>query len=124
MDLFPTLYNAAGGSIEPDWQIDGVNLMPYLLGKKTSAPHEALYWREFTNFAIQHQGWKLIRQHNRSYLFYLTEDPNETQNLFQQHPEKAEALKCMWQQWDTDNVPPNYGWPLKQTGIHVETVPR
>jgi hypothetical protein len=30
----------------------------------------------------------------------------------------------MWQQWDTDNVPPNYGWPLKQTGIHVETVPR
>ena len=124
MDLFPTLYQAAGGTIQADWQIDGVNLMPYLLGKKTSAPHEALYWREFTNFAIQHQGWKLIRQHNRSYLFYLTEDPNETQNLFQQHPEKAEALKCMWQQWDTDNVPPNYGWPLKQTGIHVETVPR
>jgi len=124
MDLFPTIYQAAGGTIMPEWKIDGVNLIPHLLGRETSVPHETLYWKSDTDFAIQHKGWKLIQQYKSRYLFNLKEDPNETQNLLQQHPEKAALLESMWRQWDTENIPPNYGWPLKQTGIHVESVPR
>lgn len=124
MDLFPTIYQMAGGSIDPEWQIDGVDLLPYLTGEQCGSPHEALYWKSDRNFAIQHKGWKLMQHHDHSYLFHLANDPNETTNLLNQHPEKADALKQMWQQWDSDNVPPNYGWPLKQTGIHVKRVPR
>ncbi|MGA0900773.1 MAG: sulfatase-like hydrolase/transferase, partial [Luteolibacter sp.] len=81
MDLFPTLSHAAGGRVDPDWQIDGVDLLPYLLGKKDGSPHDALYWRSNTDFAVQHDGWKLVRDKNRSYLFHLAEDPNETKDL-------------------------------------------
>lgn len=33
-------------------------------------------------------------------------------------------LERMWQHWDAGNMPPNYGWPLKNIGIPVERVAR
>jgi arylsulfatase A-like enzyme len=45
LDVLPTAVIAAGGKTDPSWQLDGVDLMPYLTGKRTSRPHQTLYWR-------------------------------------------------------------------------------
>ena len=39
--------------------MDGVNLLPYLTGEKTGAPHEALYWRFGAKHAIRKGDWKV-----------------------------------------------------------------
>src|SRR5262249_60811580 len=45
LDILPTAIVAAGGKIDPEWKLDGVDLMPYLTGKVKDPPHAALYWR-------------------------------------------------------------------------------
>src|SRR5262249_11497821 len=53
LDFLPTALAAAGVEVKPEWKIDGVNLLPYLNGEKTDAPHEALYWRFGGQMAIR-----------------------------------------------------------------------
>jgi arylsulfatase A-like enzyme len=45
VDVLPTAIAAAGGTIQPEWKLDGANLLPCLEGKTRAAPHDALYWR-------------------------------------------------------------------------------
>ena len=44
LDIMPTMIEAAGGTVEADWKLDGVNLLPYISGRNLEAPHEVLYW--------------------------------------------------------------------------------
>jgi arylsulfatase A-like enzyme len=37
-DIFPTFVAAAGGVVNPNWRIDGIDLMPILSGQSTSPP--------------------------------------------------------------------------------------
>ncbi len=61
LDIMPTAVAAAGGTMPSDRPIDGVNLLPYLTGKETKAPHEALFWRFGPQAAVRKGDWKLIR---------------------------------------------------------------
>src|SRR5207244_3484464 len=36
LDILPTAIAAAGGTIDPAWKLDGVNLLPYLTGKNSA----------------------------------------------------------------------------------------
>ncbi len=89
-----------------DPQLDGVNLLPYLTGAKSGAPHETLYWRWLDQSAIRQGDWKFLRGSNREYLFNLKDDVGETNNLITQHAEKAKALKSELSKWATDLIPP------------------
>ncbi len=60
LDILPTAVVAAGGTIDPAWKLDGVDLMPFLTGKNTSRPHEVLYWRFGAQWAIRKGDWKLV----------------------------------------------------------------
>jgi arylsulfatase A-like enzyme len=124
MDLFPTILQLAGGTIHSDWGIDGVDLMPFLTGRQTGRPHETLFWKSGHDLAIRHKDWKLLRQYGKTYLFNLANDSCEKKNLHKENPEMAQDLMKKWTAWNAENVPPNYGWSLKKTGIHVERVPR
>ena len=42
LDILPTALAAAGVEIKPEWKLDGVNLLPYLSGQNSGAPHKAL----------------------------------------------------------------------------------
>lgn len=61
LDLHATALAAAGMEPQAKWKLEGVNLLPFLSGEKTGAPHDALYWRFGPQMAIRSGDWKLVR---------------------------------------------------------------
>ncbi len=110
LDILPTCVVAAGGQPRPDWNLEGVDLMPYILGKKESRPHESLYWKTGKKSAVRQRDWKLVSINGRVELFNLEDDPSESNNLAHRNPEKVEELTRLYAKWDKANIPSNYGW--------------
>lgn len=97
LDLFPTLAAAAGKPVDrPD--IDGVDLLPYLTGQKTGAPHDFLFWSFNGKMALRRGDWKIVRNKpdREVELFLLGDDVGETVELSERYPEKTAALLDFW----------------------------
>jgi arylsulfatase B len=97
IDLFPTLAAAAGKPVDrPD--IDGVDLLPYLTGQKTGAPHDFLFWSFNGKMALRRGDWKIVRNKpdREAELFLLGDDVGETTELSERYPEKKLALLDFW----------------------------
>jgi len=62
LDLLATFAAAAGSAVTTE---DSVDLLPFLRGKRTTTPHDYLYWRAGPTLAIRDKRWKLIR-YNRT----------------------------------------------------------
>ena len=76
LDIASTAVAFAG--LPPDDRLDGVNLMPFLTGKNTTAPHEALYWRLWDQAAVRAGKWKYLQAGTAAkYLFDVTSDEHE-----------------------------------------------
>lgn len=80
--------------------MDGVNLLPTLEGKRGQKEHEFLYFEfaERNGQASRVGPWKLIRQGintpgDHYELYNLDEDPAETTDVLEEHPDIAEQLK-------------------------------
>lgn len=111
LDVAATAVALAG--LPPDDQLDGVNLMPHLLGQVSTPPHDALYWRWRSQSAILEFPWKLIllgEQHR--FLFDVTEPPGETVNLLEQHPDIAARLDKRLRAWQATLHRPGSHEPL------------
>lgn len=102
LDLLPTFVNAAGGDARQIEGLDGVDLIPFLTGANANRPHETLYWKKENRGIVRHQDWKLLRFPDRpAELYYLPDDPGETNNLAYQNPEKVRVLfKKLWS-WES-----------------------
>ncbi len=100
-DLLPTFYMAAGGKESDLKNIDGVNLLPYLLGENKDRPHETLFWKKDVRAAVRDGDWKLIRFPDRpAMLFNISEDEKELKNLAYQHPKKVKELYKKIFEWE------------------------
>jgi arylsulfatase A-like enzyme len=92
-----------------DERIEGVNLMPWLTGRKKGKVHDALYWRWRSQAAILSGHWKFVRLGNeRRYLFDMRQMGKETaaDNKIDRYPEIAEALeKKLRAKADTWKIP-------------------
>lgn len=108
LDFLPTAVAAAGGELKPDMKLDGVNLLPYLEGKKEEAPHSALFWRFGKQTAVRMGDWNLVEAHGSKgkHLFNLREDIGQTKDLSAAHPERVRELQAAWDEWNKGNVPP------------------
>jgi len=111
LDLQPTLLAACGVAFGAADKFDGVNLLPYLSGKETGAPHDKLFWRFGEQMAIRQGDWKLVRygrtekiDENETWpkLYNLKEDIGEANDLSAKHPEKVQELEAAWKQWNAD----------------------
>lgn len=127
LDILPTALAAAGVEVKPDWQLDGVNLLPYLQGEKTGAPHESLYWRFGQQIAVRQGDWKLVKgaggegfrgnlgkaSTEGAQLFNLARDIGEKENLAEKEPEKFKQLAAAWDQWNAGLVDAKWGPPAQ-----------
>ena len=124
IDAHATALAVAGLTPQPEaWKLDGVNLLPFLSGEKTSAPHDALYWRFGEQMAIRAGDYKLVRYDNNAdtltgknnqgvtaaMLYNLASDPGETRDLAATMPDKVKALQAKWDAWNVGNVKPLWG---------------
>ena len=121
LDVLPTALAAAGIPVRPEWKLDGVELLPYLTGKVTGTPHEALYWRLGGMMAIRKGDWKLVKTSEGPFrdtdpavlsdlstaqLYNLADDIGETKNLADAQPDRVRELAEAWQRWNSALVRP------------------
>ena len=118
LDLYPTLCALAGATIPASIKLDGVNLLPYLLGEKPDAPHRRLFWGKLDKTrgdrilgAVREGDWKLVIQHwePKLQLFDLADDPGEKNDLAAKEPERVRILQQAWQEWSARLAPPASG---------------
>jgi uncharacterized sulfatase len=110
VDLFPTIAAAAGATVPAD-RLDGVDLVPFVRGERSHAPHRTLYWREGHQQAVLHDGWKLIRaaRPDRRWLFDLATDPNERHDLAAREPGRVARLEMLLDTHNAEQAEPL--WP-------------
>ena len=101
-DWMPTLLDAVGAVGSVPENIDGISLLPTLLGK-TQAERDYLY-REFPSYGGQQTirvgDWKAVRQnmfkgHLEVELYNLAQDVSESKNVAKDHPELVKELTEM-----------------------------
>jgi len=117
MDILPTAVAAAGGT--PADNLDGVDLLPYLTGEATGAPHRELFWRRGAIATVRYvdddSDLKLIRVDGETtWLFDMAADPYETTNLLDSGalgddllPTRV-YLESGLEQWEEGTVEPRW----------------
>ena len=111
LDVFSTVCAAAGIELPETIPQDGVNLLPFLTGERSGAPHESLFWSNGPNIAVRSGDWKLVQSHEHVWLFDLSEDLGEQNNLAPSRPHKVERLQQAYRQWRSGMKSP--AWPSK-----------
>ena len=96
-DIFATAAAAAGVGLPDDRTIDGVDLVPHVLGEAEGVPHERLFWRTGDYQVVLADGYKLQVSDppGRAWLFDLANDPTERHDLADAEPASVEALKAL-----------------------------
>jgi len=115
LDIMPTLIKAAGGKVDPEWKLDGVDLLPYLTGKNRERPHNVLTWAWGPRRAIRYLDYKAVSMNNgqKWELFDLSKDISETIDLSERYPEKLSAMIKAHSEWMSELMPPLWGWNKK-----------
>jgi arylsulfatase A-like enzyme len=112
LDLAPTLMAVAGVKRQEQDRLDGVDLMPYLTGGKTGAPHDVLFWRMGPNAAVRAGKWKLLKAGDRLVRLYdLSVDRGEKTDLSAKQPQVVADLSRRLAAWQARLVPPL--WPAR-----------
>ena len=94
-----------------DKPLDGVDLLPFLSGKKTGDPHRELFWESNwfvkPDCAVRRGNWKIIQLRTgpqgpgaeKWELYDLSQDVGEANNMAQKHPEIVKKLDAAFRAW-------------------------
>lgn len=105
LDVYPTFCAAAGAEITPATQLDGVNLLPFLKGEQTGRPHQTLHWYHDDSGAVVDGDWKLMVWQDKYWLYNLSQDIGEQNDLAKSNPEKVQELMKKYKAFAAD-LPP------------------
>ena len=110
-DIFATAGKAAGIAMPADRTVDGVDLLPFVAGTQTGAPHHTLFWRDGAYRVVRDGDWKLqmLDLPHQSLLFDLRADPTERHDVAAQQPQIVARLKALLAEHDKQSVKP--AWP-------------
>ncbi len=116
VDLLPTFCEVAGVDLPPDYQPDGVSQVAALKGKAVPNREKPLFWKidakwpaakakpfHWASYAVVAEHWKLLGNEDSTYveLYDIAADPMEARDLKGQHPEEANRLVELLDQWKT-----------------------
>jgi arylsulfatase A-like enzyme len=122
LDLFPTALAATGAAAPKGVKLDGVDLLPYVTGKKKTSPHEFLFWRNGPNDAVRSGRWKLYRPDGRLFLFDLGADLSERANVAAAHPEIVKRLAGALDRWEAELRAPLWSCRTAEMDFEVDGV--
>ena len=109
MDWTVTILALAKAKSDKNFPMDGIDLMPVLTGKKSEVKR-TLYWRIFQrrqHKAVLDGKWKWLRdEKGEEYLFDLSVDPSEKNNLKEKFPETFMQLKNKFSAWEKTVLAP------------------
>ena len=109
MDWTATILSIAGAKADKNFPLDGINLLPILTGKQKELKR-TLYWRisqRRQHSAIRDDNWKWLRdEKGEEYLFDLSVDPLEKNNLKEKFPETFVQLKNKFSAWEKTVLTP------------------
>ena len=115
LDIFPTTLAAAGIQTPASLQLDGVDLLPYLQGKKTGPPHQTLFWRyacgdDSYGYAVRDGNDKLVYSvyKGKHLLFDLHADPWERVDIAAENPATVQRLTALYEDWRSGLVEPKW----------------
>jgi len=110
LDLLPTIAAAAGVALSANLKLDGVNLLPYVHGRKKNPPHERLFWRQDNGdwLAVREGRYKLVRRRGETFLHDLEIDVGESNDLTKSRPEIVARLQKELHAWERAMVPPKW----------------
>ncbi len=126
-DMLATFAEVAGYDLPQN--TDGLSLLPSLLSKDNQENHEFLYW-EFPSYggqvAMRIGDWKVVRQNLNNEqeptleLYNLENDPTETTNVAEAHPEIIEkASEIFKRERDSPEIE-NFKIPVLENGSLTE----
>ena len=114
VDLLPTLAELCGGKLPADRTLDGRSLVPLLKDPKADWPDRYLFahvgrWgkgkaadAKYSGCAVRSRRFRLVA--NRD-LYDILNDPGETTNVIDKHPEAVEAMRKAYDQWWSEVLP-------------------
>jgi len=119
LDLTATALAVAGVKVQPEWGLDGVDLLPYLQGDQAGIPHPVLYWRLGAQMAIRVGDYKLVRYDSNAdtrigpnqpptdyRLYNLAADIGETRDLSAAQPQRMADMRAKWEAWNATLIDP------------------
>lgn len=115
MDILPTVFDAAGEPLDPDWELDGDSLLPLFGASKSVFPARTLYWRRSGvegPIALREGEWKLISRRAPDQppeLYNLSNDIGETTNVAKTNPKVLKQLLSKMNAWEEELVNPIWG---------------
>lgn len=115
-DILPTLAELAGAGKELPTGIDGLSIVPTLLGQPAEQKqHESLYWAFYERGggqAARMGKWKAVQQpyHSPVRLYDLSQDIGEERDLAAEHPQVAARLTAAMQA----AYEPNENWKFPE----------
>ena len=127
-DVMATLSELVGFDAPED--TDGISFLPTLLGKERQKQHDFLYW-EFPEYdgqvAIRMGDWKVVRQNIKNdkkkptlELYNLADDPAESKNLVNEHPEIVQKAAAIFKNEHENPEIEKFRIPLIETGLLSE----
>ncbi|RCJ27996.1 twin-arginine translocation pathway signal protein [Nostoc minutum NIES-26] len=112
MDLTATILAATRVPAAPKYPLDGVNLLPALIGEKR-LDSRPLFWRYRSGINIQGAvrlgNWKYLQQGSNQglnqFLYDLESDPGEQTDLKESHPKIFRHLQRQFDRWQFEVLP-------------------
>jgi len=108
IDIMPTVLDIAGVPIPDNHVLDGTNLRPVLLDKQAPS-QRSLYWAYRGQKAYRDGPWKMLvlpgpadQQASQTYLFDLSQDLAEQNNLVDLYPDRVRAMSMSLHSWYDD----------------------
>jgi len=128
LDFAATFFELAGGEITDEMKFDGVNLMPFLIGKSNKKPHESMNWRFTISAAIRDGNWKLVRLPDRFPMLYdLSKDISEQNNVAFENMDRTKLMLKKLGDWDVSQPHPVFlegaVWKKRQMELYDRKYP-
>lgn len=108
MDWTATMLKAGGAKIDQNFPLDGIDLMPVLTGKQKTIDR-TLYWRTFQRSkhkAVREGNWKYLKDEKGEYLFNITTDPAEKNDLKATEKKRFVKMKVKLAEWEKSVLTP------------------